>query len=229
MATVVQKLVRMVRREGPLGVARNVGYRIHAAVEAFHDRRLGIDSGGIIEVDELTRRDGAREHDANAVFYQPLSYAKFRRLMRAVPGLDPARHTFIDFGCGKGRALVLAADRGFRRVVGVEMFPSLCEGARANIQRYRDKGGRADAIEVVCDDATRFALPDGDLYCYFYNPFDAPVMAQVLANIEAAIAAQPRSVVIGYANPVWSGVLDASARFELVDDCESSRTYRSRP
>jgi SAM-dependent methyltransferase len=227
MTTPIGKLLRMIRREGIGGVARNLPRMARAAIESVHDRRLGIDSIGIIEVDELTRRDGRREHDGNAVFYQPLSYAKFHRLMRAVPEFEPARHTFIDFGCGKGRALVLAADIGFRRVVGVEMFPSLCEAAEANRQRYAAKGGRADAIEIVCDDATRFALPDGDLYCYFYNPFDASIMAKVLANIEAAIIAQPRTVTIGYANPVWHGVFDASGLLELVDDCESSRTYRS--
>jgi SAM-dependent methyltransferase len=227
MTTPIGKALRMIRREGIGGVARNLPRMARAAIESFRDRRLGIDSIGVIEVDELTRRDGRREHDANAVFYQPLSYAKFRRLMRAVPELELARHTFVDFGCGKGRALVLAADIGFGRAVGVEMFPSLCEAAEANRQRYAAKGGRAGVIEIVCDDATRFALPDGDLYCYFYNPFDASIMAKVLANIEAAITAKPRTVTIGYANPVWHEVFDASAMFELVDDCESSRTYRS--
>lgn len=224
----IGKLVGMVRRVGVRGVLRNVPVWCRIAYDRYHERRLGIDTEGIIGVDQLARLDGRQEHDAHAVFYQPWPYAKFRRLMRSAPGVDPETFTFVDFGSGKGRALVLAADHGFRRVVGVEMFASLCEEARSNIRRYREKAGNTAAgIEVVCMDATRYELPDGDLFCYFYNPFDEVVLRQVVAGIEAAIARSPRRVVIGYANPVCHGVFDAMPSLRLVAANDSFRTYAS--
>src|SRR6516225_8353137 len=43
--------------------------------------------------------------------------------------------TFVDIGCGKGRALMVASAFPFRRLVGVEISPELCEIARANTAR----------------------------------------------------------------------------------------------
>jgi len=220
------KLAKMVKRVGVRGVLRNVPVWCRVAYDRYHERRLGIRTEGIIAVDELARIDGAQEHDAHAVFYQPWPYAKFKRMMRALPDVDPSRFTFIDFGSGKGRALVLAADHGFAHVVGVELFASLCDEARDNIERYRRKSGDTRSrIDVACMDAARYALPEGDLLCYFYNPFDEVVMQQVLAGIEAGVAAKPRRLVIGYANPVCHAVFDRAPTLRLVAANDSFRVY----
>lgn len=224
------KLARMVKRVGMRGVIRNVPVWCRLAYDRHHERRLGIRTEGIVSVDELARADGGQEHEAHAVFYQPWPYAKFKRMMRALPDVDPARFTFIDFGSGKGRALILAADHGFARVVGVEMFASLCDEARDNVESYRSKrGDTRSRIEVVCMDATRYTLPEGDLFCYFYNPFDEVVMRQVLAGIQAAVAGQPRRLVIGYANPVCHAVFDSAPTLRLVAANDSFRVYDNRP
>src|ERR1700688_3075147 len=44
--------------------------------------------------------------------------------------------TFIDFGSGKGRALLLASEYPFRRIVGLEFSPELHLTAEENIARY---------------------------------------------------------------------------------------------
>ena len=46
-------------------------------------------------------------------------------------------YTFIDFGSGKGRALLLASEYPFKRIVGLEFSPELHAIAEQNIQRYR--------------------------------------------------------------------------------------------
>ena len=220
------KLARMVKRVGVRGVLRNVPVWCRVAYDRYHEKRLGIRTEGIVAVDELARIDGAQKHEAHAVFYQPWPYAKFKRMMRALPDVDPRQFTFIDFGSGKGRALVLAADHGFARVVGVELFASLCDEARDNIERYRRKSGdMRSRIDVACMDATRYALPDGDLVCYFYNPFDEVVMQLVLAGIQAGVAAKPRRLVIGYANPVCHAVFDRASTLRLVAANDSFRVY----
>ena len=52
----------------------------------------------------------------------------FRRLMRTL-SLPPGSG-FVDFGCGKGRVLLLAAGFGFARITGVEFAKELCDIAK---------------------------------------------------------------------------------------------------
>ena len=110
--------------------------------------------------------------------------------MKALPA-DPAVLTLIDFGSGKGRALVLAALRGFRRVIGVEYDEDLHAAAQRNVERFRSRAGHASPIELHCADALHYELPGEDCLCFFYNPFDDFAMARMLARIGDA-RAQPR-------------------------------------
>jgi predicted RNA methylase len=42
--------------------------------------------------------------------------------------------TFVDIGSGKGRALIIAAEYAFKRIIGVEYSPSLATICRRNLE-----------------------------------------------------------------------------------------------
>lgn len=230
MLTFARKLVRQVRIDGVFGVARKLPIWWRLRREALLDRRLGIQTIGQVEVAESAAIEPGHEHLANAVFYEPLQFGKFRRLIRAAQPFDPACCTFIDYGAGKGRALVLAADLGFRHVVGVELFESLCAEAKRNIAAFaaRQAPGAA-AIELLCMDAAAYRPPAGDLFCYFYNPFDDVVMRKVLVHIQAAHEAARRRIVIAYSNPRHAGVFDEAGFLRLHHHGKGLRIYVNRP
>lgn len=207
--TFSRKLVRQIRIDGVFGVLAKVPLWLRTQHEARLERGLGIATMGRVEVAEAAG-PGSSEHLANAVFYAPLQYPKFRRLMRAAQPFDPAHYTFIDYGAGKGRALVLASTMGFRRVVGVELFESLCGEARRNIEALAMRDHRAAGIELLCMDAAAYVPPMGNLFCYFYNPFDAVVMAKVLARLDEACRMSPRRIIVAYSNPQHAAVFDAA-------------------
>ena len=73
---------------------------------------------------------------AHAVHYEATSFGKFSRAMEI---LAPRYEgfTFVDLGSGKGRVLLLAALRPFRRVIGVEISASLHTRAQANVEALR--------------------------------------------------------------------------------------------
>lgn len=210
MRTFVAKLVRQIRIDGVLGVAAKIPLWLRGHTEARLDRALGIDTIGQIEVADSAGPLPTFPHQSNAVFYAPLAFGKFRRLMRAAQPYDPSQYTFIDFGAGKGRALVLAAGFDFRKVVGIELFSSLHADAIANIAAFGARDPRAKVIEPVCMDAASYRPPPGNLFCYFYNPFDDVVMRKVLANLEDAHHVSPRRILIAYSNPVHADVFDAA-------------------
>lgn len=224
----LRKLVRQIRIDGVSGVLHKIPLWLRGRREARLDRAWGIRTAGQVEVEESASADGdpaQHEHQANAVFYAPLSFTKFRRLMDAARPFDASRYTFIDYGAGKGGALVLAASLDFRRVVGIELFASLHADALANIAALAARDRRAEAIELLCMDAAAYRPPPGDLFCYFYNPFDDVVMRKVLAILRSAHHASPRRILIAYANPLHAEVFDRADFLRGYHRSEGLRIY----
>lgn len=116
-------------------------------------------------------------------------------------GLDPSRTSFVDYGAGRGRALLAAARRPFVRCVGVEYAASLCVEARENIAACPPDRLACRDVSVVHMNAADFELPAGDLVLFFYNPFGLDVLERVADRIAEAAAREPRAIRIVYVNP----------------------------
>lgn len=172
----------------------------HPADRAF-DRALPVSTGNKVPPAEL------RASGPNAVAareYAPTSRVIFEAIISDLPGpLD--NFVFVDFGSGKGRVLLLAARRPFKRVVGVEFSPNLHEAAVSNIAHA---GLQGRVISTLADAAT-FEIPPEPCVFYFYNPFDAPVLRAVMRNIAASYDRHPRPMYIVYLNPAHPEVLHA--------------------
>src|SRR5579863_1085221 len=98
--------------------------------------------------------------------YQPTEPGLFREVLEALQqhtNLTFDDFTFIDLGSGKGRTLLMASDYPFRRVLGVELLPSLDEIAKHNISLFKRDSQKCFALESICADATTFPFPDGPL------------------------------------------------------------------
>ena len=102
----------------------------------------------------------------------------------------------IDFGAGKGGALITFAKYPFSRITGVELLPELANVAGQN---FRLLG--ITTVNMVVSDAALFTDVDGYNHFYFYSPFPQSVMAAVIRNLEESLLRNPRRVVIIYCNP----------------------------
>ena len=189
------------------------------------DRRLGLDTWRE-ESTALMRIDGTNELRGNR--YQPVGEAAFHRVVARL-GIDPARYAFVDYGSGKGRALLLASALPFRRVLGVEHARELHEAALANVARARDALPGAARIECMWSDATTFAPPAGPLACFLYNPFDGTVLRALLDRLAASAAAEPRDIRLAYLNPVHRDVADAHPALQLQLEEPDLAIYRVLP
>lgn len=156
------------------------------------DRRHGTDTSSFAELSTLGIASANKLHGQR---YQPSPVASLRRLLRRLD-LDYSAWSFIDFGSGKGRTLLIAGELPFRQVIGVEFGAELHEQAQRNIARYRRR--RAQSVTSVHADAAGFLLPPTDLVLYFFNPFSQAVFDQVAAGLNASLRAQPRKVVLVY-------------------------------
>ena len=171
------------------------------------DRRYGIDTCGVITDMRplcITSRNASHGNS-----YEPIQLRAFQRIMAALP-IPPEGFTFVDFGSGKGRALLLAAQYRFKRVIGIEHARRLHEAAEQNVARFRSLSGTRTPIELHCADATEFPLPAEDLVCFLYNPFDAVLIAKLVASMRTSLDAMPRPLYVVYRNPQHPETLENS-------------------
>lgn len=158
--------------------------------ERWWEHLLGINTRGTIKKDALGNR-------CDAVDYSPVPFRAFFQAMEHVPH-QLLTGTFLDYGSGKGRALVLASRRyPFRRVVGVEMNPDLCRRAEHNLKQAGSK-----PAEVICCDAATYQPPTDTTVFFFYNPFFGETMKRVADNIHQSLLANPREAAIVAYTPV---------------------------
>jgi hypothetical protein len=166
------------------------------AVDRAFDGDLGVDTGGVTAVRFLTvpahRRSQAVDHIA-------IDPDEFHNALAALP-VDMSEYTFVDYGSGKGRAVLLAARAAFRRVIGVEFAVELHRIAQQNVRTGVDEQRRTD-IELHCMDAGEFELPQTPLVLYLYHPFGPEVLKVVIMRVLASHACSPRPILVLYLNP----------------------------
>lgn len=160
----------------------------HALFDAIH----GTDTGGVIPLADLKL---ATPTPSECNWYEGASPFIIRQLFDALP-IRYSDFDFIDYGSGKGRVLMLAAERGFGKSIGVEFGGELVEAARRNTEIFNARRAQPATIESFHMDAVDFVLPETPLVIYFYCPFYGTVLDRVLANIKASHARNPRPLIL---------------------------------
>jgi len=137
-----------------------------------------------------------------------------RQALAALP-IQHEEFCFIDLGCGKGRALLVAAEFPFRHVFGVELVVELASAAQENVllnPLWKER------ISIINQDATKLTFPDGPLVLYFYNPFYDRIMRRFLANLERELRGSPREVILVFADIYPNQPNDGPHRYQHVID-----------
>lgn len=182
------------------------------------DTRFGTDTGGLIPAAEL--RTGTTA-DRFVTAYYAVAPSILRSLLDlwqtlANPPLPLSRYTFLDLGCGKGRALILAAENPFLEVVGVELNPSLAAIARANLAAASHRSDPLAPIRLVEGDALQTPLPPSPTLVFLFHPFEAPAMRRLLRLIEAQFAPRPGQIDVLYVNAEHATLLEQSPAFTTI-------------
>lgn len=142
------------------------------------DRENQVDTHGKILLENLTIITGEKSTGAP---YQAVSPERFHlaiKFLAETTNIDFSTYTFIDLGCGKGRALLLASQYNFQAVLGVEYAQELSEVARNNL-----KSAKVTKAFIWEGDAGDFTFPRNNLVIFMYCPFYGPVMQRVIDNL----------------------------------------------
>ncbi len=198
-----------------------------AASELLFDLRHGTDTTLHTDTSGSSRATDFRGGHASveAPRHEACNPVIFAEMVRHLP-IDPADATMLDFGAGKGRALIMAVERGFRRAVGVELSAQLCVVADQNLARFRPRHPAA-RIELVCDDAATFEVPDEVNVAFLFNPFGADVVAAIIEQIDSSVRRAPRAFHVMYVYPLFADQF-LEAGFSVERRCGTVGTILSR-
>jgi SAM-dependent methyltransferase len=161
--------------------------------DAAFDKRHGTNTDGMVPTRDLDIADAKTKWQSNLYLGSPPRVT--RRIIRGL-AIEPQDFTFVDYGSGKGRALFVAAEFPFRRVIGVEISEQLHRIAEQNISAYR--GNLKAPIDLWRGNALDFPLPEGNLVLHMYHPFGPDVLGQVLTHIRDTAGSSPRRILVPY-------------------------------
>jgi len=160
------------------------------------ENKYGINTTG---ADELQKLDELGIDTTHATIYMPVSFLLMEDIFRHLP--SASRNHFLDIGCGKGRALCMAAHHGFKQVTGLDFSKDLCEIAKQNLILTKQKFPALESA-VINNDAFYYEIPDNVDCIFFFNPFDEIIMSAVVNNIFESLQDNPRKLYIIYVNPL---------------------------
>lgn len=204
---------------GILHALRVRGLRATAAIlwhqlrDRGWDRRYGTETGEHLDV---RTSEAGLAGAASAMPYVPSRAHALRQVLGGLP--LPRSGTFVDLGCGKGRAMILAAEAGFARIRGVELSPRLAAVARANLQRVAHRFPHA-AFAVEQGDLGDLVVLPTDQVFYAFHPCERSVLGRAMTRIASSLRAHPREAWV-----VWQDNLAADFTLPELDGVLACRT-----
>ena len=181
--------------------------RILILQEIKGENKYGIDTTGADELRSLEKKGIDISH---ATIYMPVAYGLleevFEFLFNPHSNIQHSTFThFLDIGCGKGRALCVAAHYGCRKVTGIDISKGLCENAKQNLALTKKKFRELE-YSVINNDAFYFEIPTGVDGIFLFNPFDELIMSGVVNNIFKYAERYKGKITVVYVNPLHKGL-----------------------
>lgn len=177
------------------------------------EKKYNINTTGADELKKLKKQGIDISH---STMYMPVSYELLEDALEQIPPGN--RNHFFDIGCGKGRAMCVAAHYGFAKISGIDFSKTFCEAAEKNLSVTKIKMS-SFVYSVSVKDASNTIIPP-DVDCIFlFNPFDDTVMKKVVKNIALSLQKKPRQMNIIYSNPICKNLFTSNG---------FSETYHSK-
>lgn len=162
------------------------------------EKKYGINTTGADNLSSLEKKGIDIDH---AAIYMPVSYDLAEEIFTQLNG--KTFHHFVDIGCGKGRAMCVAAHFGFKKVSGIDFSKELCNAAEKNLAITKVKFPEFN-YRIINNDAFYFEIPDDADCIFLFNPFDEVILSGVAGNIAASYEINPRKITLIYINPLYA-------------------------
>jgi len=172
------------------------------------ERKYNLDT---IELDRLKTITVKGDNLDHASIYQACNYYILEKGFDYLVSINENKN-ILDFGCGKGRVMIVAAHYGFNNITGIDFVKALCLSAGQNTQKTQQLYPLIK-FNIICDDVVNYSIKKDQTVFFLFNPFDEVIMLKVVKNILSSLKEKERKIYIMYANPVHKEIF-LSAGFE---------------
>lgn len=214
-----KKVLRNIRKVGFVTTFRYI------AADLLFDMRYQIDTINTAPLEAL-QIDSPNKAVGN--YYEGTNAYIFQKMISRVE-LDPSKVTFVDFGSGKGKAMFMAAERGFRKVIGVEFSIELVEICRKNLEVFKAKSKSKTEFEILHMDASEYEIPPDANLLFFSNPFNETLTNKVIGNILRSYDRNPRETWVVHLHPQGNMAFVRHPRFEVRHEAPEGYILRLKP
>lgn len=185
-------------------IARNWNAKL-AAFTVYHEikgeKKYNLDT---VRINRLNNENIESENLVHASIYQASSYYLVEKAFSFFEN-EIKDGAFVDFGCGKGRVLIMAAHFGFKKIIGIELSQNLCVEAEANVEQFEALFPNT-VFKIFNEDAANYKIGKDQSYFFFFNPFDDFITLKVVKNILSSLKESPRKIFVIYINPVHKDI-----------------------
>jgi SAM-dependent methyltransferase len=195
----------------------------HRSVGIAFDALHGVETSAIVPPGSL----GVTSPNKDCgVAYDPSPWRILRRTLRLADMPRPDGFTFVDIGCGKGKVLLSAMTLPFKRLIGIDFSPYLCDIACKNLYSARLLYRNCRDVKVICMDAAEWEPPNEPLMLFFYNPFHEKVMAKVIENLVSSYSRNPRPMFVVFFKSSFAGAILERTLSQIDQSLDVSRASR---
>tara|TARA_B100002052_G_scaffold268730_1_gene267574 strand:- start:2017 stop:2700 length:684 start_codon:yes stop_codon:yes gene_type:complete len=187
--------LRVLKNDGPIKLFNIL---IEISFRYWYVKRHGLSfNKNKISINELNKKVGSERYQSFGVEY---GASQFKWMISGVNSLPIKikNSIILDIGSGEGIPLCYFAQRGFKKVMGIEFSNDLVETSRHNLKLIHDRYNDFQ-WNIIEGDAYDYQIPDEVNVIWMFNPFTGSLLEKVLMNIHNA--GQKRKIYILFANP----------------------------
>ena len=214
-----RKVFRNIRK---VGLITTINY---VASDFLFDMKYKIDT---INTEQLENLDIDSPNVKHGVYYEGTNAYIFKNAF-SVFKVDTPNSVFVDFGSGKGKAMFMAAERGFKKVIGVEFSIELVETCRKNLEIFKQKTNTKTEFEIIHMDASLYEIPTDANLLFFSNPFNETLTKKVIDNILRSHDKAPREIWIIHLYPQGNMAFANHPRFQVEHESHDGFIFRLKP
>jgi hypothetical protein len=172
-------------------IRRHYGKALALAHSRLLDRRLEQN----FFIPSLKAERFAPDAERGILYEGPVPATSFNWVMSALPQ-DLREYAFVDFRAGLGRAMLLASQRRFERIIGYEYTAAAYDDLQMNIAQFPRSRMLCRDVQCHRGDRTGVSIPDQPCVLYIANAWREDFLDNIMTYLGESYRHKPRRLFL---------------------------------